>query len=281
MSDGGGERLSAVLEKHERGILDAWLAEQGPAAGPDTDLRRQSEQVLRQLMKAAHRGDIGDIQEPAWDDLRGTLTSVSHSRARRGARPADTAHFILSLKQPLFQCLEREAADPATAAVESLKAGSLLDRLALWIMESYQQAREDVIVRQQQEVLELSTPVVKLWKGVLALPLIGTLDSERTEVVMETLLQRISETGSRIAIIDITGVPAVDTRVAQHLLQTVAAARLMGADCIISGVRPQIAQTIVHLGLVLQDVATKSSLADAFAMALDRLGLEVVERSGG
>lgn len=281
MSDGGGPRLSAVLEKHERDILDAWLAEQGPAAGPDTDLRRQSEQVLRQLMKAAHRGDIDDIQQPAWDDLRGTLTSVSQSRARRGARPADTAHFILSLKQPLFQCLEREADDPASAARESLKAGSLLDRLALWIMESYQQAREDVIVRQQQEVLELSTPVVKLWKGVLALPLIGTLDSERTQVVMETLLQRISETGSRIAIIDITGVPAVDTRVAQHLLQTVAAARLMGADCIISGVRPQIAQTIVHLGLVLQDVVTKSSLADAFAMALDRLGLEVVERSGG
>jgi rsbT co-antagonist protein RsbR len=186
---------------------------------------------------------------------------------------------VLSLRQPLFRLLQEESKnDAATLAAGTQAVDRLLDQLSVWVMESYQRAREDVIARQQQEVLELSTPVVKLWKGVVALPLIGTLDSERTQVVMEVLLDRINETGARIAIIDITGVPAVDTRVAQHLLQTVAAARLMGADCIISGVRPQIAQTIVHLGLVLQDVVTKSTLADAFTLALERMGMEIVER---
>jgi rsbT co-antagonist protein RsbR len=154
----------------------------------------------------------------------------------------------------------------------------MLDGLALATTESYQRAREDVIKRQQQELLELSTPVVKLWDGVLALPLIGTLDSARTQVVMESLLERIVATSSSIAIIDITGVPTVDTLVAQHLLKTVAAARLMGADCIISGIRPQIAQTIVHLGVDLGDVATKATMADAVALALERHGFAVVQR---
>jgi rsbT co-antagonist protein RsbR len=154
-------------------------------------------------------------------------------------------------------------------------ATTLLDRLGLYTTEVYQQGREEVIARQNQEMLELSTPVVELWEGVLALPLIGTLDSARTQIVMENLLQRIVETGASIAIIDITGVPTVDTLVAQHLLKTVAAARLMGADCIISGIRPQIAQTIVHLGVELQSVVTKATLADAFAVALQRTGLTI------
>src|SRR5712672_2313957 len=140
----------------------------------------------------------------------------------------------------------------------------------------YQKSREEVISRQQQELLELSTPVVSLWKDILALPLIGTLDSSRTQVVMESLLQKIVESGADIAIIDITGVPTVDTLVAQHLIKTVAAARLMGADCIISGIRPQIAQTIVHLGLEL-GVVSKATMADAFALSLRRLGKTVVD----
>jgi rsbT co-antagonist protein RsbR len=154
-------------------------------------------------------------------------------------------------------------------------ATSLLDKLGLYIMENFQKSREELISRQQQEMMELSTPVVQLYDSILALPLIGTLDSARTQVVMENLLQRIVETGASIAIIDITGVPTVDTLVAQHLLKAVAAARLMGADCIISGIRPQIAQTIVHLGVELTDVATKATMAAAFALALDRQGFVV------
>ena len=165
--------------------------------------------------------------------------------------------------------------DAATLAEETWAASLLLDRLGLFTTEIHQQGREDVINRQNEEMLELSTPVVELWEGILALPLIGTLDSARTQVVMENLLQRIVETGASIAIIDITGVPTVDTLVTQHLLKTVAAARLMGADCLISGIRPQIAQTIVHLGVDLQSVTTKATLADAFAVALQRTGQSV------
>jgi rsbT co-antagonist protein RsbR len=180
------------------------------------------------------------------------------------------------LKEPLFQRIRNEfGKDPERLASATWFTTMLLDRLGLFTTEVHQKGREEIIARQQQEMLELSTPVVTLWDGVLALPLIGTLDSARTQVVMESLLQRIVDTGAGIAIIDITGVPTVDTLVAQHLLKTVAAARLMGADCIISGIRPQIAQTIVHLGVELQDVVTKATLADAFAVALKRLGLGV------
>jgi rsbT co-antagonist protein RsbR len=165
--------------------------------------------------------------------------------------------------------------DGAALAAEMWSTTLLLDELGLYTTEVNQKTREEVISRQEQELLELSTPVVRLWDGVLALPLIGTLDSARTQVVMESLLEKIVQTGAGIAIIDITGVPTVDTLVAQHLLKTVAAARLMGADCIISGIRPQIAQTIVHLGVVLSDVTTKATLADALAVALGRLGLAI------
>jgi rsbT co-antagonist protein RsbR len=184
--------------------------------------------------------------------------------------------FVYSLKDPLFGRLRQEIGHDATVLADEMWAASvLLDRLGLYTTEAYQQSREEVIARQNEAMLELSTPVVQLWEGILALPLIGTLDSVRTQVVMENLLQRIVETGASIAIIDITGVPTVDTLVAQHLLKTIAAARLMGADCIISGIRPQIAQTIVHLGVELQSVVTKATLADAFAVALQRTGLAV------
>lgn len=147
-------------------------------------------------------------------------------------------------------------------------------------MEVFQKSREETIQRQQQEMLELSTPVVKLWDGILALPLIGTLDSARTQIVMESLLAKIVETGCEVAILDITGVLTVDTLVAQHLLKTVAAARLMGADCIISGIRPQIAQTIVHLGVDLSTVVTKATMAEAFQVALRRQGTTLVRSAG-
>jgi len=205
---------------------------------------------------------------------------MSTQRARQGFTPVETAMFVFSLKQPLFMRL-REALgnDAATLADLTLTVSTLFDDLGLFTTEVFQTSREQVIVRQQQELLELSTPVVQLWDGILALPLIGTLDSARTQVVMENLLQKIVETGAAIAIIDITGVPTVDTLVAQHLLKTVAAARLMGADCIISGIRPQIAQTIVHLGVNLSNVTTKATLAAAFVIALQRTGKSVTAGS--
>jgi rsbT co-antagonist protein RsbR len=265
-----------LLRASYQAILDNWIAEQksSGAARPDlisdADLGRLCSEVLSMLMEALASGST-DISDPAWDRMRVTLRGISVSRARAGWTPSETVLFIFSLKQPIFLSLDEQS----SRTKEILKLDRLIDRLGLFTADVYQQGREEVILRQQQELLELSTPVVKLWEGILALPLIGTLDSERTQVVMETLLQALVATGSTIAIIDITGVPTVDTRVAQHLIQTVSAARLMGADCLISGIRPQIAQTIVHLGVSLPDVVTKATLADAFVAALDRLGRQV------
>jgi len=227
--------------------------------------------LLRLLESALASGDPSRPQGPEWEELRQFLAGVSRSRAQQGFSPAETATFVFSLKEPLFARLRRELGRDAQAlADETWLATSMIDGLGLFTIEAFIKSRESIIERQQQELLELSTPVVQLWESILALPLIGTLDSERTQVVMQSLLERIVQTGAAIAIIDITGVPTVDTLVAQHLLKTVAAARLMGADCIISGIRPQIAQTIVHLGVDLSEVTTKASLADAFAIALRR-----------
>ena len=243
-------------------------------------MRQQSKEFLNLLARATQEADGSDLNAAPWAEMLDFLGSVSRTRAERGFTPSETATFIFSLKQPLFATLQKEAGAAPKALADSLGAASVvLDKLGLYTAESYQKGREEIIRRQHQELLELSTPVVQLWEGVLALPLIGTLDSARTQVVMESLLQRIAETGSTIAIIDITGVPTVDTLVAQHLLRTVAAARLMGADCIISGIRPVIAQTIIHLGVNLGDVITKASLSDALAAAFSRLGLQVSRRS--
>jgi len=211
--------------------------------------------------------------------LREFLANVSRSRSLQGFSPSETANFIFSFKKPLFNHLRQEFKQDGNALADAIwTITELLDGLGLYTTEAFLKSREEVIMRQQQDMLELSTPVVKLWDGILALPLIGTLDSARTQVVMESLLQMIVETGSEVAIIDITGVPTVDTLVAQHLIKTITAARLMGADCIISGIRPQIAQTIVHLGVDLADVVTKATLADAFLLALRRSG-RVVSRA--
>jgi rsbT co-antagonist protein RsbR len=275
-------RIPEVLRAHATDLLAEWLRSQKVSLArrrdlmKDEELRDQSAEFLRLLADAAHNGDMSDIAGASWAKVREMLTGLSETRARQGFSPSETATFVFSLKQPLFaQLRDSLAKEPQAFADEAWAATLLLDQLGLFTTEVYQKGREAVIARQQHELLELSTPVIQLWDGILAVPLIGTLDSARTQTIMETLLERIVETRSGIAIIDITGVPTVDTLVAQHLLKTVAAARLMGADCIISGIRPQIAQTIVHLGVALGDVITKASLADALALALSRRGLAV------
>jgi rsbT co-antagonist protein RsbR len=237
----------------------------------------QSRRFLRQFTSALQTvGVSSDISTAGWSETRDFLGEFSHKRVAMGFTPGETAAFIFSLKQPLFARMRQELGrDPELLGDEMWTATLLLDQLGLYTTEIYQKSREEVVRRQEKEMIELSTPVVELWEGILALPVIGTLDSSRAQVVMESLLSRIVETGSSYAIIDITGVPMVDTLVAQHLLKTISAARLMGAECIISGIRPQIAQTIVHLGVDLQGVTTKSSLADAFALVLARRGLTV------
>ncbi|MCX2900790.1 STAS domain-containing protein [Pseudomonas mandelii] len=242
----------------------------------EQDLKQQTAELLQLIVAGLEKGNGQNVAAPGWDEIRLFLEKLSHSRALLGQDSHQTASFIFSLKGPLFAMLQNHYQDnPALLAEQLWEVSELLDSLGMHTIRTFQKSREAVIKRQQEELLELSTPVVKLWDGVLALPMIGTLDSQRTQVVMESLLQRIVDTGSEIAIIDITGVPTVDTLVAQHLLKTVTAIRLMGADCIISGVRPQIAQTIVHLGLDLQGVVTKANLADALKLALTRLGLSV------
>jgi len=278
-------RLAQLFTNNQEQLLAEWFAQQHAIASRrglvgEAELRNQFAQFVSLLMAALGSSERVDFKSPAWQDVRAFLAEMSTQRARQGFTPVETAMFVFSLKQPLFMRL-REALgnDAATLADLTLTVSTLFDDLGLFTTEVFQTSREQVIVRQQQELLELSTPVVQLWDGILALPLIGTLDSARTQVVMENLLQKIVETGAAIAIIDITGVPTVDTLVAQHLLKTVAAARLMGADCIISGIRPQIAQTIVHLGVNLSNVTTKATLAAAFVIALQRTGKSVTAGS--
>ena len=272
--------LSTVLARNQDDIVSEWLQEMtGSTRRSDlmkeAELRSQCTQFLR-LTKQALDLAGPNFQAAAWDKVREMLSDISRTRAQQGFTPTETATFIFSAKRPFFTQLRQVCRDADTLANEVWIANELLDTMGLYTTEMYQKSREETIKRQQEELLELSTPVVKLWEGILALPIIGTLDSARTQIVMESLLQAIVQSNSRVAIIDITGVPTVDTVVAQHLLKTVTAARLMGADCIISGVRPQIAQTIVHLGINLQDVTTKATLAAAFKVALERAGLSFV-----
>jgi rsbT co-antagonist protein RsbR len=275
-------RLPAIVEQHQKEVLTEWLNSQMSSGNwragrlQESQLRHESQRFLALFTKAVQEGLEFDTRSAQWADIREFLSELSRSRATQGFTPSQVATFVFSLKQAVFRRVaESLKSEPAALASTLWDATLVLDALGLYTTELFQQAREQLIARQQEELIELSTPVVQLWEGVLALPLIGTLDSERTQVVMESLLERLVATGSSIAVIDITGVPTVDTLVAQHLMKTVAAAQLMGADCIISGIRPQIAQTIVHLGIDLSAVATKASLADAFALALKRRGLTV------
>lgn len=280
--ENGPSRIHAILNKHAGEILADWTTDLSESFKNDrriseSELSSQAREFLM-LLEAALRGD-GGLESAQWASVREFLDGISRSRAVQGFTSDETATFIFSFKKPMFQQLRKAfGKDPQALADETWNATELFDKLGLHTVKSFQAAREGIISRQQEELLELSTPVVKLWDGVLALPMIGTLDSARTQIVMETLLQRIVDTGSEIAIIDITGVPTVDTLTAQHLLKTVTAIRMMGADCIISGIRPQIAQTIVHLGIDLQGVTTKATLADALGLALKRSGLVVSKK---
>ena len=276
--------LVAVLRQHEQRVLQDWTGalEDGGQAGAGSSgdaLRGQAKGFLASLAVAVRRSMEGELVGQEWDDVRALLENLSRDRALAGFSPAQTATFIFSLKQPLFMALREYLADDTRRLSDELwSTSTVLDKLGLFTIEAYQRSREELINRQQQELLDLSTPVVQLWDGILALPLIGTLDSERTQIVMESLLDAIVAKEATIAILDITGVPTVDTLVAQHLMKTVAAARLMGAECIISGIRPQIAQTIVHLGVDLGGVITKATLAGALQIALRKTG-QVVRKA--
>jgi len=267
-----------LLEQHEEQIIAEWQAEAGASSSRLSDANRRGMRdeaeglvrVVREALKSG--GDPEQFEAPQWNPVRQALESLSRSRAAQGQSAGDTSVFVLAFKRPVFRAIQKDGRDSQLQMGAVWALSVLVDKMAQWTVQTYQQTREEIIKRQQQDLLELSTPVIKLFEGVLAVPMIGTLDSQRTQVVMETLLQRIVETGSTLAIIDITGVPTVDTLVAQHLLKTVAAIRLMGAECIISGIRPQIAQTIVHLGIDLQGIASKANLADALQMAMQQQG---------
>jgi rsbT co-antagonist protein RsbR len=276
--------LFAAIQQNRESVLEEWLT--GVKAGSrkrgliDKDLENQASEVLSLIAGAPAGTRLDDTSAPAWQTLNHLLASFSVSGANLGFSPSEVSLFVLSLKAPLFKLarqLNKNNTDELFAEVSRID--DFVDRLALHTADSYIEGRNQIIARQQQEMMELSTPVVTLWDGIVALPLIGTLDSNRTQIVMESLLDAIVQTNSRFAIIDITGVPTVDTLVAQHLLKTITAARLMGAECILSGIRPQIAQTIVHLGIDLADVVTKARLADALKLALERSGRMVVRTS--
>ena len=277
-------RIIHVLQSSQVQLLADWIktlrassTSRNASMISDPELQGQCQEFISLLSAAVQAGELDDIDTPAWTPVKDFLSGISRSRGRQGFSPTETAMFVLSFKEPLLANLRRALTSEESAAVfqDIWQCSRLLDKLGLYTTEIHQAAREEVIRRQNEEMLELSTPVIQLWDGILALPLIGTLDSSRTQVVMETLLEHIVATRSPIAIIDITGVPTVDTLTAQHLLKTVAATRLMGAECIISGIRPQIAQTIVHLGVSLGDIITKASLADAFRIALKKLGRSI------
>ncbi len=276
-------KLSKLLLQHEMGILEDWSGEQIRQIGMKIsveELKNQCQRFIRLFTEALQASDFHSIHDSVWEPLRSLLTEVSKKRTQLGFSPTETALFVLSLRKTLFKFIKQEIGDQSREFVEEIEwISSVMDQLGLFTFEVYQKTRNEIILRQQEEMLELSTPVVELWDGILALPMIGTLDSSRTQVVMESLLQKIMDTGSEIAIVDITGVPTVDTLVAQHLIKTVTAARLMGAECILSGIRPQIAATIVHLGVDLGNIITKASLADAFGLALSKTGKYVESKA--
>ncbi|YCK39282.1 STAS domain-containing protein [Actinomadura sp. ATCC 39365] len=259
-ADVARRRIEELLREHEEQVLARWVQLAKAPSGELLDIYRALRSALDQGM-----GDLADV--------RGLLTELSRTRARAGHAPADTARAVFGLKEALYEVVEADGEPEALRGF--IWFSRLIDDLGLLTFETFSDAREKIILDQAEQLLELSTPVVKLWEGIVAVPLIGTLDSARTQVVMEKLLQTLVDTGAEHAVIDITGVPAVDTQVAQHLLKTVVAARLMGAECVISGIRPQIAHTIVTLGIEFGDIVTKASLADALAHAFRRSGVQV------
>lgn len=278
------QAISIIRKKHKQ-ILENWMKFQLSDEGlredlmSNEDLRIQSEELLQTLGESLSDTSIEDPRSDVFTPVIDILNGISISRAKQGFSPRETGSFVLGLKDALVAILQQEIKDPQELFVQSNKISRIIDSFSISTFETFIKGREDVILRQTDEIAEISTPVIRVWDGILALPIIGTLDSARTQVVMENLLQEIVETGSSIAILDISGVPAVDSLVAQHLIKTVSATRLMGAECIISGIRPEIAQTVVHLGIDLSTVVTKASLASALRAAFALLELQVVKRN--
>ena len=273
--------LSTILSSSSTEVYDEWLKQQlGDTSRSegvsDQSLKTSASEFYKLFQAAAKDGNYDNMNTPQWEAVQHMLADLSASRALQGSSPTETANFVFSLKRPLFEKLHAQYGQDNGELTKSTWAmSSLIDRLGLYTAETFQKSRESIIRRQQKDIMEMSTPVIKMWEGVLAVPLIGTLDSARTQIVMENLLQKIVDTGAKIAILDITGVPTVDTQTAQHLIKTVSASRLMGAECIISGIRPQIAQTIVHLGIDIYDITTKATMEDALREALAIVGWSV------
>lgn len=277
--------VATLMRDSQKEILSDWVDKQlkDPARTqtiPESSLRASSDEFFGLFQEAIQKGNLDNMTTPEWESARKMLSELSASRALKGSTPSETANFIFSLKEPLFALINKQLGESNATLIETiLRYSKLLDLLGLYTFEAFQKSREAIIRRQQKDMLEMSTPVIKLWEGVVAVPLIGTLDSARTQIVMENLLQAIVDTNSKVAILDITGVPTVDTQTAQHLIKTVSATRLMGADCIVSGIRPQIAQTIVHLGIDIQDITTKALMSDAIKEAMERTGWSVVRNT--
>lgn len=274
--------IAKLMQKKKKQILEDWMTAQLADDGlredlmSNEELREQSEELLSTLLKVVNDKNLSDTQSSEFEPVHEILGGICISRARQGFSPRETGVYIFSLKDALLNALQSELkSDPASLLDAIFKVSRLMDSMGVVTFETFIKGREEVILRQTDEITEISTPVIRVWDGILALPIIGTLDSARTQVVMENLLQEIVESGSTIAILDISGVPAVDSLVAQHLIKTVAATRLMGAECIISGIRPEIAQTIVHLGIDLSNIVTKATLASALKYAFGLLKIEV------
>lgn len=277
--------IARLFQKKKKALIDLWMKNQLTDSSlredlmSNEDLRIQSEELISELLKVLDDG-ILDVESEAFGNVYEILSGISISRARQGFSPRETGLYIFSLKDAMLEILQQELKnDPLQLFETSMKLGKLVDSFSVITFETFIKGREEVILRQTDEIAEISTPVISIWDGIVALPIIGTLDSSRTQVVMENLLQQIVDTGSTIAILDISGVPAVDSLVAQHLIKTVSATRLMGAECIISGIRPEIAQTVVHLGIDLSNIVTKSSLASALRHAFSILSLEVRKKN--
>jgi rsbT co-antagonist protein RsbR len=274
-----------VLQKKKKMILEQWMKNQLSDASlredliSNEDLRIQSEELLDAFIGSLSDDNIDEPSSSGFDRVNDILAGISISRAKQGFSPRETGVYIFSLKDAVLSVLQQEIKNLEVLYTQTLKLNRLMDSFGVTTFETFIKGREEIILRQTDEIAEISTPVIRVWDGVLALPIIGTLDSSRTQVVMESLLQEIVETGSSIAILDISGVPAVDSLVAQHLIKTVSATRLMGAECIISGIRPEIAQTVVHLGIDLSSITTKSTLASALKFAFTMMQLEVQRKN--
>jgi len=271
-----------ILKEKKDAILELWISKQ---MAEDSyfnaeDQKEDSEDFTNAFLSAINESNIDDKDSKGFEKVHDILMGISVSRAKRGFSPRETGVYMFTFKEALLEVLSKDVSDPAKLYEDSLKISKIIDNMAILTFEGYIKGREDVISRQTDEITEISTPVIRVWDGVVALPIIGTLDSARTQVVMENLLQQIVETGSTIAILDISGVPAVDSLVAQHLIKTVSATRLLGAECIISGIRPEIAQIVVHLGIDLSNIITKSTLASALQTAFNMLQLEVHKKKG-